>query len=217
LFSYVIDIDGTIAFPRQDLFDRDFERCAQNCIDAGLVRAEEITGLSRHTELLILPKICATHIPAPGAVATLQTVHQAGASFHYSTARNSIEPELCAAIHETTHVWLERHAFPAHTEVSFVWRIADKLLQALDMAAPYTLLIDDRATGIIDAYHRIEQSNPIVAEGIRQRVVIVSYGRKEVQAPEDAPKVVHLKDWSGFHSMLSTVEGMVTSAISTKG
>ncbi|GHO99520.1 hypothetical protein KSF_095680 [Reticulibacter mediterranei] len=213
--NFTIDVDGTIAFPRPDIFDVDFQRCRQNCIDAGLVRAEEIAGLRRHTELLILPGVCATHVPAPGAVETLQALHQAGDVIHYCTARTSLNPEERSAIHEATRAWLKHHAFPGN--VSFAKLISDKLLQALNIAAPHTLLIDDRAAGIIDAYYHIVQSDPTRAKQIRQRVIIVSYGRREVQAPKDAPKVVHLKDWSEFSSMLSGVESMVTSAISTKG
>jgi hypothetical protein len=208
LFAFHIDIDGTIAFPRPDLFDADFQRCRQNYIDAGLVPQEAVVNISYHTKLLILPTIGITHIPAPDSVEVLQSLYQSGASLYYSTARNSIKPELCKAIHEMTHSWLCVHNFPVPTEVSFVWDITHKLIHALEATAPYTLLIDDRIAGIVDAYDRIAQCDPQQAEEIRRRVIIVSYGA-ELDHSGDMPRILSLKDWSSFSATLSRAESMI--------
>jgi hypothetical protein len=202
--AYRFDIDGTIAFPRPDLYDPDFQRCTQNYVDAGLVIQEDIATLSRHTKFFLLPAVAATHIPAPGVVEILQQLATSGVSFHYHTARKSVDPQHGTAIHTMTHEWLRTHGFPAYEKVSFVTNITHKLLHALDSREQLLLLVDDRIADLLKAYRRIVAENPARAQEIRERVVLVSF-RKPALQEKDAPRTVFLQDWSGFFALVSSL------------
>jgi hypothetical protein len=202
--AYRFDIDGTIAFPHPDLYDPDFQRCAQNYVAAGLVTQEDIATIPRHTTLFLLPSVAATHIPAPGVVEILHQLAALGVSFRYHTARNSVNSEQCTAIHAMTHEWLRVHGFPAYEKVSFVSDITHKLLYALDAREQSLLLVDDRIADLLKAYRRIAAENPARAQEIRERVVLVSF-RKPALQEKDAPRTVFLKDWSGFFALVSSL------------
>ena len=126
-YAYRVDIDNTITAAR--FYDCDVQVCIQHYIQAGIVTPEETAHVQYHPHLYILPQVAITHVPLPGAVENLQYLVQAGASLQYFTLRQSFDEERCKRIHENTHLWLERHAFPNPGEVRFFWNLTEKLLE----------------------------------------------------------------------------------------
>lgn len=161
----------------------------------------ETTQIQYHPQLYSLPDVAITHHPLPGVVDTLQRLAEQGASIQYITLRNSFNPQQCLYIHKNTYRWLKHHHFPCPMEVSFVWSFAEKLEHALDASAQQVLLIDDRSGQLLQAYHKLADDAPQLAQRIRERIILVDFWLTErdlVSLPSvpQAPKVLPLATWS---------------------
>lgn len=86
-------------------------------------------------------------------------------------------------------------------EVSFVWSLAEKLEHALDASEQQVLLIDDRPGQLLQAYHKLADDAPQLAQRIRERIILVGFWLTErdlasLPSVPRAPKVLPLATWS---------------------
>lgn len=202
---YAIDIDNTITVPR--FCYPDFTRTVQRYIDDGIVLQDDVEGIQHyHPQFYLLPKVAITHLPMNGAVEALQGIASEGASIQYFTVRNHINPDVCKAIHENTHIWLENYGFPNPMGVRFFWDMAEKLLQASEPAETQSILVDDRPSGLFKAYQHIAENDPQKAQQIRERVTLIAFGYADIRqfSIPNGLRVLPLAEWSQLRELLSS-------------
>lgn len=204
--AYRIDIDGTIGEPQ--FYAPDFWETARHYIAAGLVTEEEVVALrtENHQRLWLLPQVLLTHIPLPGAVQAVQQLAQRGTSLHYFTVRQALDAKCCEQVHEKTRVWLAQEGFPFPKSVAFFWDAANKLRKALEAPEDRIALIDDRPAGLLHAYQRIAGEDPVCANEIQKRVILLAFGSAAMDGLpqiENAPEILPLADWFHLSELLS--------------
>jgi hypothetical protein len=203
IWTYRIDIDGTIARPK--FFHDDFQECMAQYIQAGIVRPEEINSFTYHQQAFLLPHVLITHQAIEGAVTVLQRLAHTGRTLQYFTVRQNFDPKICQKVHAQTKAWLEAQGFPHPQETQFFWDPAKKLTQALEAREEYILLIDDRPQSILNAFVGLTEKDAKTANRIRERVTLVAF---QCTVPEDTKglRVIPLTHWSHFDNLCTELE-----------
>jgi hypothetical protein len=198
--TFRIDIDGTIGKPL--FFDDDFQRCREMYTQAGIVTPSEVATLTYHQQVFLLPKVLLTHTAIDGSVEALQALAATGATLQYFTVRQNFDKEICRQVHHQTGVWLEKQGFPHPFDVRFFWDPGQKLIQSLEAEEQEVFLIDDRATGLLKAFHAIHEKDPLQAQQIRDRVTLVAFGTMTPPLDTGGLRIIPLSHWSQFQDVL---------------
>ncbi len=164
----------------------------------------------RYKDFFGLPEVIRIHEEIPNALNALQHLASAGYDMGYFTVRHSDNSSQEEQIRVNTRLWLVEHQFPHAENVFFFTGMPTKLYEIgkqMSNDNSTIVMIDDSWEKVLDAYERIQNVDPLVAQNLVKRLTLLAFGATQSTLPTRTPiKLMALPDWKTIKEVFNAID-----------